>query len=140
MSQHYNQNYTKEEIEKILLIIKNCVLSNRYIISKNENRQENIDFIYNYNLLSEKQKDILLKIQYDDFCHTLNNPKLGYEHEILYVFCHRTLLYNIIGEEEVVDIYLKFNIIDYENGKKVITISFHKRNKPIDYKFKKNSV
>ena len=71
MSQHYNQNYTKEQIEAILLTIQDCVRRNRFIISKNENRRENIDFINNYNLSSAKQKDILLKIEPEDFCHSL---------------------------------------------------------------------
>ena len=39
-------------------------------------------------------------------------------------------------EEEIVDIYTKFNIIDRPDGKRTIVISFHKRNKPIDYLFR----
>ena len=42
MNSHYNQNYTKQEIDEILDKVKNCVYSNRYTISLNENRQENI--------------------------------------------------------------------------------------------------
>ncbi|NLY19228.1 MAG: hypothetical protein GX045_09855, partial [Clostridiaceae bacterium] len=33
--------------------------------------------------------------------------------------------------------YTKFNLIDSESGKRVVVISFHKRNKPIDYLFRK---
>ena len=51
-------------------------------------------------------------------------------------FCPTVELYTFEGEGENVDIYIKFNIIDYESDKKVITISFHKRNKPIDYLFR----
>ena len=40
------------------------------------------------------------------------------------------------GEEELVDIYTKFNIIEYGDNKRVIAVSFHKRNKPIDYMFR----
>lgn len=109
MSQHYNQNYTREQIGSILDTIKDCVRKNRYTISKNENRQENIDFIQEYNLTSRKQG------------------------EILYVFCPQVMLFNFDGEEELVDIYTKFNIIDVASGKRVVIISFHKRNKPIDY-------
>ena len=45
MNSHYNQNYTREEIDTILTKIKSCVEKTRYTISLNENRQENIDFI-----------------------------------------------------------------------------------------------
>lgn len=136
MTEHYNQNYTKEEIDIILQKIKDCINDNQYIISKNENRRENIQFINEYRLDSKKQKNILLSIQVDDFCHSLKNTNVGYEYEILYVFCPQKRLFNVLGEEEFVDIYIKFNILEYGNNKRVITISFHKRNKPIDYLFR----
>jgi len=136
MNQHYDKNYTKEQIRSVLDTIKDCVREKHYIITKNENRQENIDFIKEYNLTSKKQSDILLKIEPEDFCHTLQNINLGFEHEILYVFCPKVMLFNFTGEEELIDIYTKFNIIDVESGKRVVVISFHKRNKPIDYLFR----
>ena len=57
--------------------------------------------------------------------------------KIKYVFCQQRNLFDIFGEEEFVDIYTKFNIIEYKIDKKrVVTISFHKRNKPIAYLFR----
>lgn len=60
MNSYYNQNYTREEIENVLNKIKGCVGEDRYTISLNENRQENIDFISEYNIRSHKQREILL--------------------------------------------------------------------------------
>lgn len=137
MSEHYNQNYTREEVEVILNKIKDCINDNQYIISQNQNRAENVQFINEYRLDEKKRKEILLSIEVDDFCHSLNNTNPGYEHEVLYVFCPQRNLFDIFGEEEFVDIYTKFNIIEYKIDKKrVVTISFHKRNKPIDYLFR----
>ena len=137
MSEHYNQNYTREEVEVILNKIKNCINDNQYIISQNQNRSENVQFINEYRLDEKKRKEILLSIEVDDFCHSLNNTNPGYEHEVLYVFCPQRNLFDIFGEEEFVDIYTKFNIIEYKIDKKrVVTISFHKRNKPIAYLFR----
>ncbi len=136
MNHHYNQNYTIEQIMSVLQTIQDCVRESRYIIAKNKNRQENIDFIKDYNFSSKRQKEILLKIKPKDFCHSLQNTKLGYEYEVLYVFCPQILLYNFEGNEEWVDIYTKFNIIDLNEGKRVVVISFHKRNKPINYLFR----
>jgi hypothetical protein len=136
MNQHYNQNYTREQIDVILAMIQDCIRESRFIISKNENRQENIDFINEYNLNSGRQKEILLKINTEDFCHSLQNTKIGFEYEVLYVFCPQVMLFNFDGIEEPVDIYTKFNLIDSESGKRVVVISFHKRNKPIDYLFR----
>ncbi|MBD5449241.1 MAG: hypothetical protein HDR28_03600 [Lachnospiraceae bacterium] len=136
MNQHYNQNYTWEEIDAILAKIKACVEKNRYIISQNEHRQENIDFINEYNIRSDKQKSILMKIEADDFCHSLQNTKIGYEYEVLYVFVPQVPLINADGEEETVDVYTKFNMIDLPSGSRTVVISFHKRNKSIDYLFR----
>ena len=112
MNPHYNQHYTKEQIVLILQTIQDCVRENRFVISKNENRQENIGFINHYNLTSKMQKEILLQIKFDDFCHTLQNTNIGYEYETLYVFYPQVTLFNL-------DV-----------------ISFHERNKPIDYLFR----
>ena len=116
--------------------IKSCIGDNRYTIALNENRQENIDFINEYNIRSSRQKSILLQLEIEDFCHTLQNTKLGYEYEVLYVFVPQVQLFNADGAEEMVDVYTKFNVIDMPNGDRTVVISFHKRNKPIDYPFR----
>lgn len=136
MNPFYNQNYTREEIDAVLVKIKSCVEKNRYIISQNENRQENINFINEYNIRTDKQKSILMKIETEDFCHTLQNTKIGYEYEILYVFVPQVELTNADGKEKIVDVYTKFNVIDLPSGSRTVVISFHKRNKPIDYLFR----
>lgn len=105
------------------------------VISQNENRKENIDFINEYNLSIDKQK-VLLKIEVDDFCHSLKNKKIGFEDEILYVFVPCLKLFNLDNKEEDVDIYTKFNLIDLSSGLRSVVISFHKRNKPIKYLFR----
>ena len=136
MNPYYNQNYTREEVDLILSKIKSCVKNNRYIIAQNENRQENIDFINEYNIRSDKQRSILMQIKTGDFCHSLQNTKLGYEYEVLYVFVPQVQLFNAEGEEETVDVYTKFNIIDLQSGSRAVVVSFHKRNKPVEYLFR----
>jgi hypothetical protein len=136
MNPYYNQNYSREEIEDILAKIKVCVSAGKYSISLNERRQENIDFINEYNIRSDKQKSILMQIEVEDFCHSLQNTNIGYEYEVLYVFVPQVQLFNADGEEETVDVYTKFNVIDLPSGSRAVVISFHKRNKPIDYLFR----
>lgn len=135
MDSYYNQNYTKEQITQILAKIKHCVKTHRFTISRNEHRQENIDFINEYNIRSEKQVPILLQIQPDDFCHSLQNTNAGFEHEVLYVFVPQIQLFRADGEEETVDIYTKFNLIESSDNSRTVVISFHKRNKAIHYRF-----
>lgn len=136
MNPYYNQNYSREDIEAVLAKIKSCVEKDKYTISQNENRQENIDFINEYIIRSDRQKSILMQIEVEDFCHSLQNTKVGFEYEVLYVFVPQVQLFNADGEEETVDVYTKFNIIDLPSGSKAVVISFHKRNKPIDYLFR----
>lgn len=136
MNPYYNQSYTREQIDAILDKIKYCVVNNKYSIALNENRQENVDFINEYNIRSDKQKSILLQLKTEDFCHTLQNTKIGFEYEVLYVFVPQVQLFNADGEEETVDIYTKFNVIDMSNGSRTVVISFLKTNKPIDYLFR----
>ena len=136
MNPYYNQNYTRKEVDLILSRIKSCVKNNRYIIAQNENRQENIDFINEYNIRSDKQRSILMQIKTEDFCHSLQNTKLGYEYEVLYVFVPQVQLFNAEGEEETVDVYTKFNIIDLPSGSRAVVVSFHKKNKPVEYLFR----
>lgn len=136
MSRYHNQNYNKDEIDRILKIIKECVGSDKYTIAINENRQENIDFINEYNIRSDRQKSILMELKIEDFCHTLQNTKIGYKHEILYVFAPQVYLFEAQGTEVTVDMYIKINIIDTVGGDRVVVISFHRRNKPIEYLFR----
>ncbi len=136
MSIHYNQNYSHEDIEVILQQIQDCIRENNYTVARNENRKENLDFIREYSLTAAKQQKILLQISVNDFCHSLKNSKIGYEHETLFVFCPQVALSNIDDEQSIVDIYTKFNVIETRGENWVIVISFHKSNKKIDYLFK----
>ncbi|WP_032814509.1 hypothetical protein [Gardnerella vaginalis] len=136
MNPYYNQNYTRKQIEDVLSMIKECIDAGRFNIAMNENRQENIDFINEYNIYPRKRKEILMQISVDDFCHSLQNMKIGYEREVLYVFVPRIALANALGNQELVDIYTKFNVIKGKNGRRTIVISFHKLNKSISYLFR----
>ena len=135
MNPHYNQNYTKLQIEKVLNTIKECILNGNYSVSQNENRAENIQFIQGYNLTAAKQREVLLGIKVEDFCYSLQNTHQGYEHETLYVFIPAVELLDPFGLETVIEVYTKFNIIDTQMKTRTIVISFHKANEPATYTF-----
>ena len=78
MSIHYDQNYSKKEISEILFEIQSCIRIGRYTIAINSNRQENLDFIREYNISSKKQIQILLRIRPEDFCHSLQNTRVDH--------------------------------------------------------------
>lgn len=136
MSEHYNTSYSKEEIAAVLQKIQDCVREGKFTIALNENREENRTFVREYNIKPDRRRRILLQIEPEDFCHSLQNTNIGFEHEVLYVFCPQVVLFNFDGEEKRVDIYTKFNIIDLDSGSRVVVISFHERNKLIAYLFR----
>lgn len=130
------RDYTEEQIKNLVEIIKDCVRENRYTISLEYNKMENIKLIEEYNINEKKRIDILFTLDYRDFCYGLQNLKDGIEQNNLYIFCVERELYNIEDKKETVDIYLKFNIICNEMEEYRLLVTLHKRNKPITYVFK----
>lgn len=130
------KDYNEEQIKQLIEIIRDCVRENRYTISLEENKSENIQFIEEYNLNEKNRINILFSLDYKDFCYGLKNMKDGIELNNLYVFCLQKELYTIKGNKELVDIYFKFNIISNEFEEYYLLISLHKRNKRITYLFR----
>lgn len=130
------KDYTKEMITELISIIKECAVEGRVTVSLEGSRVENIQFIEEYNVNEEKLVDILCGLAEEDFCYGLQNMQGGIVYDDLYIFCPVTELYNIKGKKEIVDIYMRFNIIKSEGGSCRTLISLHKRNKPITYIFR----
>ena len=130
------KDYSEDQIKNLIEIIRDCIRENRYTISLEDNKLDNIQFIEEYNINEKKRVNILFDLDYIDFCYGLQNLKDGVEQNNLYVFCVQRELYNIEGKKELVDIYLKFNIICNETEENRILVSLHRRNKPITYVFK----
>ena len=89
MNPHYNQNYTREEIDAILSKIKSCVEKGHYIISQNENRQENIDFINEYNIRSDQQKTFYCRLPLMISVIPFKTPNLALSMKYFMSLCRR---------------------------------------------------
>lgn len=126
-------DFTEDQIKEYLEQLKKLILSGQYIISR---REENDAFAYEYRVDTAKEKEILLNLQYSDFCYAADNYKPEYAHERLYVFCKEYEL-DHWGNSEVVKIYIKTNLTQTRTCNDcVIVISFHKLNNPIKYLFR----
>lgn len=129
-------DFTPEEIKVYLKQLKNLVLEDKYTISRNSNRNENMKFIEDYKIDSTKEKEILLNLEFDDFCYAVNNKNPKFAHEILYIF-NKEYELDRWGELVPIDIYIKTNKTQTRTGDDIIIIiSFHERNIPIKYLFK----
>lgn len=123
-----------KDIEAYLSQVKGAVRNNRYRISVNAKRQDNIELFLNYVLDEAKAKEILLSLMPVDFSEILHNEHKGFEHELLYVFGKDVSLLERHGsEEKTVSLYIKFNKLD---NCFVVVISFHEQKHPLTYYFK----
>ena len=89
------KDYTRDMISNLINIIKECVLEERFTVSLEGSRTENMQFIEEYNINEEKIVDILSELNEEDFCYGLKNMKDGVLHNDLYIFCPVRELYNI---------------------------------------------
>lgn len=129
-------NFTPDEIKDYLNKFRKCILEGRYSISQNDNRQENTNFIEDYKIDTKKEHEILLGLQFDDFCYAVENDNIDFANEVLYIFCKKHEL-DFWGTLETVDIYIKVNMIETRRGDLFsVVISFHKRNFEIKYLFR----
>ena len=130
-------DFTIEDIRDYLAELKQLIMSNHYIIST---RQENDEFAFEYRINTGMEKEILLNLQYTDFCYAAANYKPEYSHERLFVFCKQYEL-DHWGTFEVVEIYIKTNVTQTRSGSDyLIVISFHQLNNPIKYLFKEQKI
>ncbi|WP_031514031.1 hypothetical protein [Desulfofalx alkaliphila] len=129
-------DFTPDEIKEYLTRFRKAILDGKYTIAKGRKRRENMEFIEDYRINTKKEREILLGIQYDDFCYAVDNQKEEFAHEKLYIFCKSQEL-DYWGELETVDIYIKINMTQTKSGDDyTVVVSFHRRNKPIKYLFK----
>ncbi|PGC13753.1 hypothetical protein COM08_26760 [Bacillus wiedmannii] len=129
-------NFTIGEVEQYIFEFKKLIKTNRFTISRNEKRKENIEFLEAYKINVSKVKEILLNIGVHDFCYAVDNKNPNFAYEKLYIFCPQYELDNW-GQNKSIDIYVKKNLIENKDRNKyMIVVSFHKRNKPVTYLFR----
>lgn len=118
-------NHTRKEIDEYLKIVKNSVKADRFIVCTTQKNEKNRRFLEEYKLTKDKQKQMLIKLETNDFCYSAddyNNPQ-----ERLHIFCREYELNNW-GTKENVKVYIK---IAKKKKDFIVIISFHKPEKYI---------
>ena len=118
-------NHTKEEIEEYLEVVKKSVAADKFTVCTNEKNKKNRDFIFEYRLTGNKQKQMLMNLEAIDFCYSADNYKNPQER--LYFFCREYEIDNW-GTLENVEVYIK---IARKQDDFIVVVSFHKPEKSI---------
>ena len=119
MSTEYNQNYTIEEIQKVLSTMQVCVQQKRRTFLFGESRKKNDEFVRKYQLRSNDIDKILLHLDVMDFVGTLESTNEKHQKELLYVFAPTEKLRNIKDKVVEIEIYIKF-VFQNNNEKKPV--------------------
>lgn len=126
-------SYSKDDILKIVNIIKDNVRNNRFYVSNGKNRKGNEELIQEFNLTNDKIRKILLKIDVMDFCYGTHDDKD--RKTILYVFAKDVNVYEATDAKITIKLYVKLRIVN-NKPKYIIVISLHRLKYQIDYLFK----
>lgn len=118
-------NHTKEEIEKYLDKVKKNVKTGKFTICTTKKNGKNRKFIEKYKLDSNKQKQMLIELEANDFCYSADNYNAPQER--LYFFCREYEL-NDWGTIEKVEVYIK---IATKEDEFIVIVSFHEPEKKI---------
>ncbi len=126
---HKYINHTKEEIEEYLENVKRNINSGNFIVQNTSKREKNRKFIEKYRLDSNKQRKMIISLQVQDFCYSVDN--YNDTSERLYIFCKEYELDNW-GTIENVEVYMKIVI---KKNDFIVVISFHEPEKKINRLF-----
>lgn len=118
-------NHTKEEIDKYLDLVKSNINNDNFIVCTTAKNIKNNDFLLEFRLSQNKQKQMLLELETSDFCYSADNYKNPQER--LYIFCREYVLDNW-GKLENVEVYIKIVV---KKNNYVVVVSFHKPDKKI---------
>lgn len=119
---------TDDDVYEYLKEIKECIKKDKNNLKLQQNRQNNFEFMVEYNLNRNAIIDIINQLELSDFIDKVANRHKEYKDEVLYIFNKNYELTNAYGNKKIVSIYIKFNYIN----PKVILVSFHEAK----YKFK----
>lgn len=122
-------DHTKEEIEEYLKIVKKSVNCGRFIVCTTSKNEKNRRFVEMYKLNKNKQKQMLIELEANDFCYSADN--YNDPQERLYFFCREYELNNW-GTIENVEVYIK---IARKQDDLIVVVSFHKPEKNIEKLF-----
>lgn len=134
MSSSIAESITIDDVEKYLADVRELIQNKNIQLSK---RDKNKLFQHKSEMRRADIFKLVSNLTYFDFCKTLKNdtknPK--YADEILYLFT-KTIEIESWGQSNEYDLYIKLNLTECEDGRRVIVVSFHECEFDLKRKFK----
>jgi len=136
MSENHLLGFQPDEIDDILVLMKNAVRAGRFIVSMNPNtRADNYLFLTKYNLTTADIAVLLCSLSCDEFVHAVNSTNMNYPQSILYVFVKSVVLFDATGNQNNEDVYIKFDLTQKQDGDYVVVVSIHPAKGTYQYLF-----
>ena len=123
--------HSKALVEIILNNMKECVESGNYSIL---NRDANRYFATEYPMSEAMQQEILLGLEVDDYCESEPSDKIAGSY--INLFGRSLELVNAHGSKVLVNMYIKFEVIEKPHNTRTIFISFHEEEFPLSFPFR----
>lgn len=111
------------EVNDLLYRLKRLLKDKRTRLVVCNNKDKNFVFSYLYGIDKSYIKEILSKLEVDDFVETVENTNPNFPKGLLHVFTKQVVLVNAKGEEDVIQLYIKFSLDDKKRY--ITTVSFH---------------
>jgi len=121
----------KELVEYILDEMIECVERGNFVVKRTEKNEE---FAFEFSLTTELQRNMLLAIKAEDYFNS--DESRNFPGRYIHEFCPKYNLCNMNGNEELVDVYVKFEIEEESTGNQTVVISLHRPEKEVRYAFK----
>jgi hypothetical protein len=119
-------------VEYILEEMMECVEQGNFVIKQTDKNEE---FAFEFSLTTELKSNMLLAIKVEDYFNS--DESRNFPGRYIHEFCPIYNLCNMDGNEEPVDVYVKFEVEEDNTGKQTVIVSLHRAEKEVHYAFER---
>ena len=121
-------------VEYILDEMMECVEQGNFVVKQTEKNEE---FAFEFSLTNEIRRNMLLTLKVEDYFNS--NESRNFPGRYIHEFCPQYNLINVEGNNELVYVYVKFEVEEDNTGKQTVVISLHRAEKEVHFAFKRHS-
>jgi len=119
-------------VEYILEEMMECVEQGNFVVKQTDKNEE---FAFEFSLTTELKRNMLLAIKVNDYFNS--DESRNFPGRYIHEFCPIYNLCNMDGNEELVDVYVKFEVEEDNTGKQTVIVSLHRAEKEVHFAFER---